>query len=109
MKAHQMFYLESHLAGRKYHDADLVFDYLRVGQTFRLERDKDNHYDANAVQVIFNKDGDDYLLGYIPQWRQPPVGPLPRFGLGRPLQLPHLQHQPLHPPREPNPPHHPQK
>ena len=56
-----------HLAGRQYYDADLVWDYLRVGKEVRLEREMDNPHDPNAVQVIFNKDGEDYLLGYIPR------------------------------------------
>ena len=42
MKAHQTFFMDCHLAGRKYYDADLVWDYLRVGQTLRLERDMQN-------------------------------------------------------------------
>ncbi|MBQ9474485.1 MAG: HIRAN domain-containing protein [Bacteroidales bacterium] len=67
MKAHQKHYMSCHLAGRQYHDADLVWDYLRVGSVVRLEREADNTYDPNAVQVIFNKDGEDYLLGYIPK------------------------------------------
>ncbi len=67
MKAHQMFYMDCHLAGRKFHDVDLVWDYLHVGQQLRLEREVDNLYDAKAVQVIYNKDGEDYLLGYIPR------------------------------------------
>lgn len=67
MKAHQKFYMDCHLAGRKYHDADLVWDCLCVGASLRLEREMDNPYDRNAVQVIFNKDGEDYLLGYIPR------------------------------------------
>lgn len=67
MKSHQMFYMDCHLAGRKYHDTDLVWDYLRVGTPLRLEREMNNPYDPYAVQVIFNKDGEDYLLGYIPR------------------------------------------
>lgn len=67
MKAHQMFYMDCHLAGRKFHDADLVWDYLRVGQQLRLERDLQNPHDPYAVQVIFTKDGEDYLLGFIPR------------------------------------------
>ena len=67
MKAHQKHYMSCHLAGRKYHDADLVWDYLRVGSQVRLEREADNPHDPYAVQVIFNKDGEDYLLGYIPR------------------------------------------
>ncbi|MBR3493108.1 MAG: HIRAN domain-containing protein [Bacteroidales bacterium] len=67
MKAHSQFFTNCHLAGRKYHDADLVWDDLKVGQTVRLERDEQNYHDAYAIQVIYNKDGEDYLLGYIPR------------------------------------------
>ena len=54
-------------AGRKYHEADLVWDKLRVGMPLRLEREPDNRYDPEAVQVIFHNDGEDFLLGYIPR------------------------------------------
>ena len=67
MKAHNQFFMDCHLAGRKYHDADLVWDDLKVGQQLRLERDTPNYHDPYAIQVIFNKDGEDYLLGYIPR------------------------------------------
>ena len=59
--------MNCHLAGRAYHDADLVWDNLKIGQTLRLEREPENPYDANAIQVIFNRDGEDFLLGYIPR------------------------------------------
>ena len=59
--------MSCHLAARQYYDADLVFEYLRVGKEVRLERELDNPHDPNAVQVIFTKDGEDYLLGYIPR------------------------------------------
>jgi len=67
MKAHQTFFMDCHLAGRKFHDADLVWDYLRVGQQLRLERDIQNPHDPYAVQVIYTKDREDYLLGFIPR------------------------------------------
>jgi len=67
MKSHQKHFMSCHLAARQYYDADLVFEYLRVGKEVRLEREMDNPHDSNAVQVIFNKDGEDYLLGYIPR------------------------------------------
>ena len=67
MKAHNLFYTDCHLAGRKYHDADLVWEDLKVGQQVRLERELDNPHDLFAVQVIYNKDGEDYLLGFIPR------------------------------------------
>lgn len=67
MKSHNAYYMDCHLAGRKFHDADLVWAYLRVGQELRLERDLQNPHDPYAVQVIYNKDGEDYLLGFIPR------------------------------------------
>ena len=67
MKAKNKFYMDCHLAGRKYHDADMVWDLLRIGTSLRLEREPDNRYDPEAVQVIFNNDGEDFLLGYIPR------------------------------------------
>ena len=67
MKEKSKFYMGCHLAGRKYHEADLVWDRLRVGMPLRLEREADNRYDPEAVQVIFNSDGEDFLLGYIPR------------------------------------------
>jgi len=67
MKAHNAFYMDCHLAGRKFHDADLVWDYLRMGQELRLERDLQNPHDPYAVQVIYRKDDEDYLLGFIPR------------------------------------------
>lgn len=62
-----MFYMDCHLAGRKFHDADLVWNDLKIGTPLRLERDMQNPHDPNAVQVIFNKEGEDYLLGFIPR------------------------------------------
>ena len=67
MKAHQKHFMSCHLAARQYYDADLVWDFLRVGKEVRLERELDNPHDPYAVQVIFSKDGEDYLLGYIPR------------------------------------------
>ena len=49
------------MAGRKFHDADLVWDRLKIGMPLRLEREADNRYDPEAVQVILNSDGEDFL------------------------------------------------
>lgn len=67
MKAQSKFYMDCHLAGRKFHDADLVWDRLKIGMLLRLEREADNRYDPEAMQVILNSDGEDFLLGYIPR------------------------------------------
>ena len=68
----KMYLMDCHLAGRKYHDADEVWDELKVGTALRLERDKENRYDSNAVAVIFermkkNEVEDEFLIGYIPR------------------------------------------
>lgn len=71
MKSKKLFYKECNLAGRKYHDADEVWEKLKVGTVLKLERDLNNRYDNNAVAVLFIDDtednaGEEYLLGYIP-------------------------------------------
>ena len=33
----------------------------------RLQREKDNPHDSNAVSVVMNKDGSEIKLGYIPK------------------------------------------
>ena len=73
MEAKKMYFMDCHLAGRMYHDADEVWDDLKVGTILRLERNKDNRHDPNAVAVIYeqkNKKGemvDEFLIGYIPR------------------------------------------
>lgn len=73
MKAKKLFYMECHLAGRKYHDVDEVWDELQVGTIVSLVRDLDNRHDPEAVAVVYNAgldedtgESEDYLLGYIP-------------------------------------------
>ena len=68
METKKKFFMDCHLAGRKYHDADEVWDKLKVGTLLKLERDLHNPYDAEAVAVVFHnsEDGDDYYIGYIP-------------------------------------------
>lgn len=72
MQARKLFFKECHLAGRQYHDADEVWEDLKVGLELKLVRDLDNRYDKNAVAVVFSKKDEttkeivDYLLGYIP-------------------------------------------
>lgn len=67
MIAKKLFFKECHLAGAMYHDLDEVFDYLRIGTRLKLVREINNPYDKNAVQVVYEKDGEDYLIGYIPR------------------------------------------
>lgn len=80
MKAQSKFYMDCHLAGRKFHDADLVWNRLKIGMPLRLEREADNRYDPEAVQVILNSDGEDFLLGYIPRGDNQQLSPF--FDMG---------------------------
>lgn len=64
----KLYFTECHLAGRKYHDADEVWEQLKVGTTLQLVAEPDNRFDPYAVGVLFRaEDGEDYLLGYIPR------------------------------------------
>ncbi len=71
MEAKKLFFMDCHLAGRKYHDADEAWDKLKVGTMLNLERDKENKYDPDAEAVIYNDhssdDTEQYLLGYLPR------------------------------------------
>lgn len=85
MKAKKLYFMECHLAGRQYHDADEVWEELRVGTKLQLVRDLDNRYDPDAVAVVYQKkydDGetDDYLLGYIPRTENETIAHLLEMG-----------------------------
>jgi len=67
METKKLYFMDCHLAGRMYHDADEVWDDLKVGTILKLEREKDNRYDVNAVAVVYEKDGEAYKIGYIPR------------------------------------------
>lgn len=73
MVTKKMYFMDCHLAGRKYHDADEVWDELKVGTVLRMERDKENRYDTNAVAVIYERNDrngaveNEFLIGYIPR------------------------------------------
>ena len=81
MVAKKLFFMDCHLAGRKYHDADEVWEQLKVGTVLKLERDKENRTDANAVMVVYNdKDGEDFKLGYIPRTDNETIASLLEMG-----------------------------
>ena len=85
MKAKKLFYKETHLAGRQYHDADEVWEELKVGTQLCLERDMDNRYDNNAVQVIYEREKNKrerFLLGYIPAGENETIAGLIEMGWG---------------------------
>lgn len=85
MKARKLFFKECHLAGRQYHDADEVWEELKVGTLLELVRDSDNRYDPNAVAVMYHSqaedsDGEPYLLGYIPKNENETIAQLLEMG-----------------------------
>lgn len=69
MEAKKKFFMDCHLAGRKYHDADEVWDKLKVGTILRLQRDMENRYDTEAVAVMYDdkETEEEYCIGYIPR------------------------------------------
>ena len=66
MEMKSVFYLECNLAGRKYCEANEVWEELFVGVVLTLKREKDNRYDPNAIQVVYDSGLESYVLGYIP-------------------------------------------
>ena len=69
MESKKKYFMDCHLAGRKYHDADEVWDKLKVGTVLQLQRDLENRHDLDAVAVMYHneEDGEDYLIGYLPR------------------------------------------
>lgn len=57
------------MAGRMYHEADEVWEKLKVGHKLSLVRDLDNRYDPEAVAVMYRDEQLDEVvcLGYIPR------------------------------------------
>ena len=68
METKKKYFMNCHLAGRMYHDADEVWNQLQVGTKLRLVREADNRHDPDAMQVVyFDKENEEnVLLGYIP-------------------------------------------
>ena len=69
MNAKKKYFMDCHLAGRMYHEADEVWNMLKVGTKVELVREEDNRYDPQAVMVCYNDEENDeqVCLGYIPR------------------------------------------
>lgn len=86
MKAKKLYFMECHVAGRQYHDADEVWEELKVGTKLSLVRDMDNRFDNNAVAIIYSKNIEDeekpneYILGYIPRDENDDIASLLEMG-----------------------------
>ncbi len=69
METKKKYFTDCHVAGRMYHEADEVWDKLKVGTILRLERDTNNRFDTNAVAIMFDdpEANEAFCLGYIPR------------------------------------------
>lgn len=73
MEKKKLYFMDCHLAGTMYHDADEVWDKLKVGVPLSLERELDNRYDPDAVEVVYydtdnaQHNPNRYVVGYIPR------------------------------------------
>ena len=69
MEAKKKYFMDCHLAGRMYHEADEVWDQLKVGTKVELVREADNRYDPNAVMVCYDDKAQEeqVCIGYIPR------------------------------------------
>lgn len=89
MKAKKVFFQECHVAGRLYHDADEVWNELKVGTRLSLVRDSDNRYDCDAVAIVYTRpterpeEAEDFLLGYLPREENEIIARLLEMGWDR--------------------------
>ena len=69
MVERKKYFMDCHVAGRMYHEADEVWEELKVGTLLKLERDKENRYDPDAVAIMYEKKDEStpYCIGYIPR------------------------------------------
>lgn len=108
MKKNKLYYLDCHVAGLMYHDADEVWDKLEIGTELHLVREADNRYDPEAIAIVYrdepcedmeclychdrhqmpeycqelNDDDDEYLIGYIPRCHNSQLAALFDMGWG---------------------------
>ena len=82
METKKLFFMDCHLAGRKYHDADEVWEELKVGTLLQLVYDEGNRTDVNAVAVMYKKPDEEepYCIGYIPRDENETIASLLRMG-----------------------------
>ena len=55
METNKKYFMDCHLAGRKYYDANEVWNQLQVGTPLRLVREADNRHDPDAIAVVYAK------------------------------------------------------
>lgn len=64
------------IAGFQHHDGALVFDKLKVGTSLRMDPERDNPYDANAIALSI----DGTMIGYVPREENSLVSILGYYG-----------------------------
>lgn len=61
--------IQFEIAGTRYsEDIKNSKDILEINDNLILERDYDNKYDENAIEIICKKNGNIYHLGYVPRY-----------------------------------------
>ena len=60
MRARRQFFMDCHMAGRKHHDADLVWNELKVGTELQLELEPDQH--KKSPPTLHRKAHQIYLI-----------------------------------------------
>lgn len=67
-KSRKKHLMSCHIAGRQFHDADEVWNELKIGTKLHLVADRENRYDKSAIAICYQREGDEvYVLGYIPR------------------------------------------
>lgn len=69
MEKMKKYFMDCHLAGILYHEANEVWEQLKPGTRLRLVRELDNRHDPNAVAVVYDdkENEEEVLIGYIPR------------------------------------------
>lgn len=82
MSTDRIYYFDTYVAGRRYHQADLAWDGLRPGMPLELRRDRDNQHDDSAVAIFATTDSGTYMLGFLPMSCNRPLAQLLDMGWG---------------------------
>ena len=68
METNKKYFMDCHLAGVLYHEANEVWEHLKPGTPLRLVREADNRHDPDAIAVCYYDKCEEELrhIGYIP-------------------------------------------
>lgn len=71
MEKKKLYYMDCHVAGRMYHDADEVWDKLKIGTKLHLVREADNRYDPEAIAIVYRDEGPQEDMEYLGHHNNP--------------------------------------